>query len=68
MKNLKYFLNETHEYWKEISDKFPNYNSNSDDTKKATDFILKSMMKKYPEYDWSSIENEIRDSIKAGIS
>lgn len=57
------------DYWKEISDKFPEYNfSDSNDNKEAIDYIYHKIKEKYPDEDWNSISNYIRDKISGGIT
>jgi len=56
------------DYWKEISDLFPQYNSNDADTQKAVDHIIKGMKNKYPDQDWNNIEKEMRDKVHDGIT
>ena len=57
------------EYWKDISDKFPDYNDpSSEDNKKAVDFIVDSMKLKYPDQDWGAIEATIRSKVHGGIT
>lgn len=57
------------EYWKQISKKFPEYNDpNSPDCKKAIDYILNGMKKKYPDENWGKIESEMRSKIHGGIT
>ena len=56
------------EYWKEISDKFPNYNSEEQDTNKAVDYIISSMKKKYPDQEWNVIEKAMRSKVHGGIT
>ena len=56
------------EYWKEISNLFPDYNSGGVDAKKAVNHILNGMKNKYPDEDWANIERDIRDKILAGIT
>lgn len=55
-------------YWKEISKKFPDYNTKKSDTIKAVNFILAKMKNKYPEKDWDKIELVIRNKIYDGIT
>ena len=55
-------------YWKEISKKFPDYNTEETDTKKAVDYIIAEMKKKYPDQDWNNIEQDMRDKVHAGIT
>jgi len=56
-------------YWKDISDKFPNYNSsNSNDCKKAVNYIYKNIKEKYPEYNWKSIGKKVKDKIHSSIT
>jgi hypothetical protein len=81
IKKFKEFVNESKEsdelyhkslkddYWKDISDKFPDYNHpDSDDFKKAVAYILDNMKKKYKNENWDKIEKEIKDSISGGIT
>lgn len=57
------------DYWVKISKKFPEYNDpNSDDCKKAVEYVYSNMKKKYPDEDWNKIEKGIKDSIHAGIT
>jgi len=57
------------DYWKDISKKFPNYNSpDTDDNKNAVDFIYNNVVKKYPDYDWDKIKKLVRDKIHSGIT
>lgn len=56
------------EYWKEISDKFPNYNTEESDTQKAVDYIIASMKKKYPDENWNIIEKAMRSKVHGGIT
>lgn len=77
IKNWEKF-NETHDvyrksegddYWVKISKKFPDYNDpNSEDCKKAVDYVYSNMKKKYPDEKWNEIEKEIKDSIHGGIT
>ena len=56
------------EYWREISKKFSNYNnSNTEDYKKAIEFIYNNIKNKYKDFD-IKFEKELKDSIAAGIS
>lgn len=59
-------LNDT--YWKEISNKFPKYNSEESDTNKAVNFILNNIKEKYPNNNWSQIEQDLINKIKDGIT
>ncbi len=81
MKHLKEYKNwlfENHdvyqnsledEYWKNIGDKFPDYNNpDSEDHKNATEYIYSEMKKKYADEDWDQISKSIKSSIAAGIS
>lgn len=57
------------DYWKEYSDKFPQYNNpSSNDNYQAVEFILKNMKNKYPDRDWKNIEEPMRKKIRAGIT
>lgn len=58
------------DYWKDISEKFPDYNHpDSDDHKKAVSYILSNMRKKYKDkVDWVKVEKDIKNSISDGIS
>ena len=56
------------EYWKEISNLFPDYNSDGADAKKAVNYIFNGMKNKYPDEDWANIEKDIRAKILAGIT
>jgi hypothetical protein len=56
-------------YWKEISDKFPNYNSiNTEDHLNAVEYILTKMKEDYDNVEWEGLESEIRNKIKDAIS
>lgn len=56
-------------YWKEISDKFPQYKFvNTQDHIDAVEFILNKMKQEYDELDWTGIESEMRSKISDGIS
>lgn len=56
-------------YWKEISDKFPNYNvPDSEDNTKAVNHVLKGMKNKYSDKDWSKMEDKMRSKISGGIT
>ena len=54
------------EYFKEISKKFPNYNSSQ--SEEAADYIVKEMKKKYPDQDWNNIESDMRSKVHGGIT
>ena len=56
------------DYWKEISDLFPNYNIQTADTNKAVDHIIGGMKKKYPDQDWNNIESDMRSKVNGGIT
>jgi hypothetical protein len=54
------------DYWKEICEKFPNYNNPDDpDCDKAVDYIFTEMKKKYPDED---ISEDIKKEIHGGIT
>lgn len=56
-------------YWKEISDKFPQYKFvDTQDHIDAVEFILNKMKKEYDELDWTGIESEMRNKISDGLS
>lgn len=83
MKNIKLFEEFVHsskadnlyknslddDYWKNIGDKFPEYNNpKSKDCDDAVNFIIDNMKKKY-KLDWNSdIEKELRSKIKDGLT
>ena len=54
------------DYWKEISDKFPNYNS--DECYKATKYIYKKMKETYPDHNWKLIGKQVEKKILDGIT
>ena len=54
------------EYHKEISKKFPNYNSSQ--SEEASNYIVREMKKKYPDQDWKKIEKSIRQKVFDGIT
>ena len=57
------------EYWKDIGDKFPGYNSpDSPDCGKAVSHILSGMKKKYPGKNWKKMEPELKTKIHSGIT
>ncbi len=57
------------EYWKNFSDKFPNYNSpGSSDCDKAVNHILGGMKKKYTGKNWKKLEPELKSKIHSGIT
>ena len=54
------------DYWKNISDKFPDYNDpSSEDCDKAVEYIFNEMKKKYPNEE---ISDDIKKEIHSGIS
>lgn len=56
-------------YWKEATEKYPNYNDPSEpDCGKAVDYILLGMKQRYDDFNWNEISNEVRDKIHAGIT
>ena len=56
-------------YWKDISNKFPKYNSpDTEDNKNAIDYIINSMKEKYPEKNWNNIEQDIRKKVSGSIT
>ena len=55
-------------YWKEISELFPQYNSDDADTQKAINHIIQGMKNKYPDQDWNNIEQDMRKKVYAGIT
>lgn len=57
------------DYWKNISDKFPKYNdSKSNDCKKAVDYIMGEMKKKYKLDLDEKMEKDLRDKIHSGLT
>lgn len=57
------------EYWKEISDKFPNYNNpGSFDHPDAVEWILNKMKEEYESIEWEKYEDEIRHKIKDALT
>ena len=57
------------DYWKDFHNKFPDYNSpDSPDNKKAVDYIISSMKKKYPNQQWNVIEKSMRSKVHSGIT
>jgi hypothetical protein len=57
------------EYWKEISDKFPDYNNpGSYDHTNAVEWILNRMKDEYDNVEWEKYEDEIRSKIKDGLT
>lgn len=55
-------------YWKEISDKFPDYNNpGSHDHADAVEWILNKMKEEYENIEWEKYEDEIRSKIKDGL-
>jgi len=55
-------------YWREISELFPQYNSDDADTQKAINHIIQGMKNKYPDQDWNNIEQDMRKKVYAGIT
>lgn len=50
-----------------VSDKFPDYNNpDSQDHKKAVDYVLNHMKEKHPNEDWDAIEKQVRNKISDG--
>ena len=57
------------DYWKKIRNLFPNYNSpDTDDNKKAVDYILSGMKKQYPDQKWGEMEKSMRKKVLDGIT
>ena len=55
-------------YWGEAADKYPESNSNDAQTESSVSYILSGMRTKYPEYDWASIEGEVKDKIQSSLT
>jgi len=58
-------------YWREVSRKFPKYNSDMKQEADATDWILRRIshdFKRYYQDGWSRIEYELMDMIQAGLT
>jgi hypothetical protein len=57
------------DYWKDISVKFPKYNSpDSDDNFRAVKYIYRKMKEKYPYENWNLIGNQMEVKILDGIT
>lgn len=58
------------DYWTDVNIKnFPKYNSpNSEDNKKAIDYIINKMKNKYPDENWIQIEKPLRMKILDNIT
>ena len=56
------------DYWKNMSELYPNYNSvDSTDNQNAVDYIFKCMKNKYKNINLDSIEDELKTKIKDGM-
>ena len=67
--NNLYLSTKNDKYWKDISKKFPGYNSpDTKDNKDAINHIINGMKTKYPEKNWGEIEKDIRNKISGSLT
>ena len=56
-------------YWKDISEKFPDYNNpHSEDCEKAVNYIFKNIKEKYPDYNRKTIGDKVKEKIHGGLT